>query len=165
MRVGSTRRWRRGQMQRARERDQRLVADTRSLAIEDGLCMGIPLALSIARAQIRAPRRPAKETIRKKWEAFACRTAWIQSDYCNGNGTLALGAFSSAGKPPSQCLSQERQIAGFLPKAVAGTSAEGLSCSSTTAPPSKVLSASSFAAMAIQHTAPFLSSVHAISTV
>ena len=51
MRVGSTRRWRRGQMQRARDRDQRLEAGMRGIALEACLCMEVPLVMRIARGQ------------------------------------------------------------------------------------------------------------------
>ena len=56
MRVGSTRRCRRGQMQRARDRDQRLDAGIVIAPFKTCLCMESPLGQSIPREFHDFPR-------------------------------------------------------------------------------------------------------------
>lgn len=173
MRVGSTRKWRRGQMQRARDRDQRLEAGMSGIALGACICIEIPLDMSIARGQ---NRRPLLRCRQKHYHPHRrCPVARATP----GRDPISEGRFDliapltvakvAPGLGPSRPCSFHKTAAsqeeGFAPNAVVGTRATGASPSSVTVPFSKVFSALLSAAMAIQQTAPFLSRLQAISSV
>jgi len=96
VRVGSTRKWRRGQMQRARERDQRLEAGMGGIALEECLFIGAPLAMRIARGQIAKPgqRHAMPREFRKMREA-----PWTGAGY---DGMNFMASPSDNGSYPTQ---------------------------------------------------------------
>ena len=104
----------------------------------------------------------------------------VLKDRFQGNNTSVSEVLEAANNSDADPIAADRALAqaqvilphptsrydvGFFSKADAGTSGIGASSSSFTDPPSNTFSASSPAASAIQHTAPFFSSVHATSTV
>lgn len=150
VRAGSTRRWRRGHMERTRRRDQRFGAGISNLALEKCLSMGNPAGYEHSTGS-KMPGRvnPHVAEARVAPDPSRARAGENPRDDLRAPGGAASSSYD----------------AGFLSKAVGGTSGPGASPSREILPCSKVWSAASSLAMAIQQTAPLRSSPQAISIV